>query len=95
MLNNLPEVMYFKINGCSFNGRGSITQWENRIILFSFPSLPGVGIQYRVASLGFLYFDTEDAPGNAGMFDQVNTLLTSDWLTRNHTNLWLFDTESY
>ena len=25
-----------------------------------------VGIQYRVASLAFLYFDTEDVPGNAG-----------------------------
>jgi len=30
-----------------------------------------VGIQYRVASLAFLFFDTEDVPGNAGMYDQV------------------------
>lgn len=29
-----------------------------------------VSIQYRVASLGFLYLGTPDAPGNAGLFDQ-------------------------
>lgn len=28
-------------------------------------------IQYRVGSLGFLYFGTDDIPGNAAMFDQV------------------------
>ena len=33
-----------------------------------------VGIQYRVASQGFLFFDTEDVPGNAGMFDQLMAL---------------------
>ena len=41
---------------------------------------PGVGIQYRVASLGFLYFDTEDVPGNAGMFDQ---LMAMQWVKDN------------
>ena len=30
-----------------------------------------VGIQYRVASLAFLYFDTEDVPGNAGYLYQL------------------------
>ena len=40
----------------------------------------GVGIQYRVASLGFLYFDTEDVPGNAGMFDQLMAL---QWVKDN------------
>ena len=30
--------------------------------------------QYRVASMGFLYFDTEDVGGNAGMFDQLMAL---------------------
>ena len=34
-----------------------------------------VGIQYRVASLAFLYFDTEDVPGNAGIiFNTANSL---------------------
>lgn len=31
-------------------------------------------MQYRVASLGFLYFGTPDVPGNAGMFDQLMAL---------------------
>ena len=39
-----------------------------------------VGIQYRVASLGLLYLDTENAPGNAGMFDQ---LMAIQWVRNN------------
>ena len=39
-----------------------------------------VGIQYRVASLAFLYFDTEDVPGNAGMFDQLHAI---QWVKDN------------
>lgn len=39
-----------------------------------------VGIQYRVASLAFLFFDTEDVPGNAGMFDQ---LMAIQWVKEN------------
>ena len=45
---------------------------EENIIMVSF--------QYRVASLGFLFFDTEDVPGNAGMFDQVMAL---QWIKDN------------
>ena len=33
-----------------------------------------------MASLGFLYFDTEDVPGNAGMFDQLMAL---QWVKDN------------
>ena len=39
-----------------------------------------VSIQYRVASLGFLFFDTEDVPGNAAMFDQLMAL---QWIKDN------------
>lgn len=39
-----------------------------------------VSIQYRVASLAFLFFDTEDVPGNAGMFDQ---LMAMQWVKDN------------
>lgn len=45
---------------------------EENIIVVSF--------QYRVASLGFLYFDTEDVPGNAGLFDQLMAL---QWIKDN------------
>ena len=39
-----------------------------------------VAMQYRVASLSFLFFDTEDVPGNAGMFDQ---LMAMQWVKDN------------
>ena len=45
---------------------------EENIIVVSF--------QYRVASLGFLFFDTEDVPGNAGLFDQLMAL---QWIKDN------------
>ena len=45
---------------------GSILAAEENVIV--------VSIQYRVGSLGFLYFGTEDIPGNAAMFDQVAAL---------------------
>ena len=48
---------------------------EENIILVSF--------QYRVASLGFMFFDTEDVPGNAGMFDQLMAL---QWIKDNIAN---------
>lgn len=37
-------------------------------------------MQYRVASLGFLYLGTPDAPGNAGLFDQH---LALRWVRNN------------
>lgn len=39
-----------------------------------------VSMQYRVASLGFLYFGTSDVPGNAGLFDQMMAL---QWVRDN------------
>ncbi|XP_032791458.2 cholinesterase 1 [Daphnia magna] len=33
-----------------------------------------VAIQYRLGPLGFLSFDTDDVPGNAGIFDQIEAL---------------------
>lgn len=37
-------------------------------------------MQYRVASLGFIYFGTPDAPGNTGLFDQLMAL---QWVRDN------------
>lgn len=51
-------------------------------------------MQYRVASLGFLYFGTADVPGNAGLFDQLMALtFLKDNIERfggDSTNITLF-----
>ncbi len=49
-------------------------------ILASEENIIVVSFQYRVASLGFLFFDTKDVPGNAGMFDQLMAL---QWIKDN------------
>lgn len=53
-------------------------------ILVSEENMIVASIQYRVASLGFLYFDLPDAPGNAGLFDQRMAL---EWI---HDNIAAF-----
>lgn len=42
-----------------------------------------VSMQYRVGSLGFLTLDTEEAPGNVGLWDQK---LALEWVSRNIHN---------
>ena len=49
-------------------------------ILASEENIIVVSFQYRVASLGFLFAGTEDAPGNAGLFDQLMAL---QWIKDN------------
>ena len=39
-----------------------------------------VSIQYRVASLGFLFLDQDDVLGNTGLLDQVMAL---SWIKKN------------
>ncbi|XP_022258738.1 acetylcholinesterase-like isoform X1 [Limulus polyphemus] len=50
---------------------GILTSEENVIV---------VSINYRVGSLGFLYFNRSDAPGNVGLFDQLMAL---EWINKN------------
>ena len=45
--------------------------WSHDLIMMVIIIILQVGIQYRVASLAFLYFDTEDVPGNAGYLYQL------------------------
>ncbi|OWA49932.1 Acetylcholinesterase [Hypsibius exemplaris] len=51
---------------------GSTLATEENVIVVAF--------QYRVGSLGFLYLGTEDAPGNAAMYDQIEAMR---WVREN------------
>jgi len=62
-----------------WGGTTTLDLYDLRTIV-SEEKIIAVGIQYRVGSLGFLHLDTEDAPGNAGMFDQ---LMAMQWVKDN------------
>ena len=62
-----------------WRGSTSLDLYDLRTIA-SEENIIAVGIQYRVASLSFLYFGTDDVPGNAGMFDQ---LIALQWIKDN------------
>ena len=62
---------------------GSIWQtWYNALPLATFDVVV-VAVNYRVGPLGFLYDGTDEAPGNAGLYDQ---LLALKWV-RNVSGL--------
>jgi len=72
-------VLLWIYGGGYWGGTTTLDLYDLRTIV-SEENIIAVGIQYRVASLGFLYFDTEDVPGNAGMFDQ---LMAMQWVKNN------------
>ena len=59
-------VMVWIHGGGFFSGSSSLDMYDMRTIAAE-ENIVMVSIQYRVASLGFLFFDTEDVPGNAGI----------------------------
>ena len=72
-------VLVWIYGGGFYAGTSTLEVYDPRV-LASEENIIMVSIQYRVASLGFLYFDTEDVPGNAGMFDQIMAL---QWIKDN------------
>jgi len=72
-------VLLWIYGGGFWGGTTTLDLYDLRTIV-SEENIIAVGIQYRVASLSFLYFDTEDVPGNAGMFDQ---LMAMQWVKNN------------
>jgi len=72
-------VLLWIYGGGFWGGTTTLDLYDLRTIV-SEENVIAVGIQYRVASLAFLYFDTEDVPGNAGMFDQLMAL---QWVKDN------------
>ncbi|XP_055301945.1 acetylcholinesterase-like isoform X2 [Sitodiplosis mosellana] len=62
-------VMLWIYGGGFFQGTSTLDVYDYKA-LSTEENIIVVSIQYRVASLGFLYLGTPDAPGNAGLFDQ-------------------------
>lgn len=72
-------VMVWVFGGGFYSGTNTLEIYDHNIIV-SEENVILCSIQYRVASLGFLYFGTTDVPGNAGMFDQMMGL---QWIKDN------------
>lgn len=76
-------VMVWVFGGGFYSGSATLDVYDPRILV-SEENVIYVAMQYRVASLGFLFFDNGDVPGNAGMFDQLMAL---QWI---HDNIHFF-----
>ena len=76
-------VMVWIYGGGFVTGTSTLEVYDPKILV-SEENIIYVTLQYRVASLGFLYLDQVEAPGNMGMFDQVMAL---QWI---HSNIGFF-----
>nr|AFI47642.1 ace-1(R) [Plutella xylostella] len=72
-------VMLWVFGGGFYSGTATLDVYDPKILV-SEEKIVYVSMQYRVASLGFLFFDTPDVPGNAGLFDQLMAL---QWVKDN------------
>ncbi|XP_054168668.1 acetylcholinesterase-like [Oppia nitens] len=74
-------VMVWIYGGCFFSGSVSLDIYDGRVLAAE-QQIIVVSINYRVANLGFLFFDNSrsEAPGNAGIFDQIMAL---QWVKDN------------
>nr|AHB20142.1 acetylcholinesterase type 1 [Pardosa pseudoannulata] len=72
-------VLVWFYGGGFYSGTTTLDVYDPKI-LASEEQIIVVSVNYRVASLGFLFFDRPDVPGNAGMFDQLMAL---EWIRDN------------
>uniref|UniRef100_A0A6G1SKY2 Acetylcholinesterase n=1 Tax=Aceria tosichella TaxID=561515 RepID=A0A6G1SKY2_9ACAR len=72
-------VLVWIFGGGFYSGTPTLTLYEGGV-LASEEDIVVVSINYRISALGFLYFARPDAPGNAGLFDQ---LLALQWINDN------------
>merc|ERR1712012_786160 len=71
--------MVWIYGGSFYSGSYTLDLYDPRL-LASEQEVVFVGINYRVASLGFLYLGEEGVDGNAGLLDQVMALR---WVKEN------------
>ncbi|KAG8035019.1 hypothetical protein G9C98_005441 [Cotesia typhae] len=72
-------VMVWIFGGGFYSGSATLDVYDPKTLV-SEENIVLVSMQYRVASLGFMYFGTSDVPGNAGLFDQMMAL---QWVRDN------------
>ena len=75
-------VLVWIFGGGFYSGTSTLDLYDMRVLVAQ-ENIIMVSMQYRVASLGFLYSKTDDAPGNAGLFDQRMAL---EWIKDNIEN---------
>lgn len=72
-------VLVWIFGGGFTSGTSSLSLYEGGLMA-SEEDIIVVSMNYRVAALGFLYLGRAEAPGNAGLFDQVMAL---QWISDN------------
>lgn len=72
-------VLVWIFGGGFYYGTSSLSLYDGRILAAE-ENIIVASMNYRVASLGFLFADRSEAPGNAGMFDQLMAL---QWIRDN------------
>ena len=74
-------VMVWIYGGCFYSGSISLDIYDGKILAAE-QNIIVVSINYRLANLGFLFFENArtEVPGNAGMFDQIMAL---QWVKDN------------
>ncbi|CAF3296288.1 unnamed protein product [Rotaria socialis] len=80
-------VLVWIYGGAFVTGSSAIDLYDGRILAAT-NNVIVVSMQYRLQSLGFLFLDRPDAPGNQGLYDQV---LALEWI---HHNIVYFDGDS-
>ncbi|XP_013793998.1 acetylcholinesterase-like isoform X1 [Limulus polyphemus] len=75
-------VLVWIFGGGFYSGTTTLDVYDAKIFA-SEENIIIVSMNYRVASLGFLFFGRPDSPGNAGLYDQLMAL---EWVRDNIAN---------